>query len=138
MRIVAVLLAVLLAQGLPESGASQSDGSNCIPQFIGCTTKVLTAPLNGSFFHYCFVSSSGSGAIQFSWTRDSGPIDWNRTTINTSGTTYLKNISIQIDHIKEYDEDTYVLTVRNDCGVQHSSIYVVVNPDGGELVYMLT
>ena len=52
--------------------------------------------------------------------------------INTSGTTYLKNISIQIDHIKEYDEDTYVLTVWNVCGIQHSSTYVVVNPDGGE------
>jgi len=58
--------------------------------------------------------------------------------ISSSGTTYLKNISIQIDHIKEYDEDTYVLTVWNVCGIQHSSIHVVVNPDGGELVYMLT
>ena len=58
--------------------------------------------------------------------------------INSSGTAYLKNISIQIDHIKEYDEDTYVLIVWNDCGAQHSSTYVVVNPDGGELVYMLT
>ena len=103
-------------------------------QFIGCTTKVLTAPFNGSIFHYCFVSSSpGNGAIQFNWTRDGGPLDWDRTVVNSSGTSYLKNISIQIDHIKEHDEDTYLLTVWNDCGTQNSSVYVDVNQDGGEL-----
>ena len=104
------------------------------PQFIDCSAKVLTAPLNGTFLHYCFVSSyPGNGAIEFSWKRHNEQLDSNRTVINSSGTNYLKNVSILIYNVQEHDEDTYILTVWNHCGVRNSSIYVIVNPDGGKL-----
>ena len=78
-------------------------------------------------------SSPGNGALEFSWKRRNGQLDSNRTQINSSGTNYLKNVSILIYNIKEHDEDTYILIVQNHCGVRNSSIYVIVNPDGGKL-----
>jgi len=104
------------------------------PRFIDCSAKVLTAPLNGTFLHYCFVSSyPGNGDIQFSWKRHNGQLDPNRTLINSSGTDYLKNVSILIYNVQEHDEDTYILTVQNHCGARNSSTYVAVNQYGGKL-----